>query len=255
MIAIDLQGKIAVVTGASGDLGRVIARTLAEAGADVAVHYGRSAEQAERTAATIRELGRRAITVPADVTCADDINALRDRVVAELGVPDIVVANAVIQYDWKPVLEQDITDYVSQFESCVLQTVHLVKAFMPAVIERGTGGRLIGINTECTIRTDPGTAAYVAGKRGMDGLYRILVNELGPHGITVNQVAPGWMRSDRIRAQEGDVQAGYAQSVPLKRAGDDQDIADAVTFLASDRADFISGAFLPVAGGRVMVSV
>jgi 3-oxoacyl-[acyl-carrier protein] reductase len=82
-----------------------------------------------------------------------------------------------------------------------------------------------------------------------------LAKEIGAHGITVNQVAPGWMRSDRIRAQSEDPQIGYAKNVPLRRAGDDQEIANLVAFLASDLASFISGAFIPVSGGTVMPTI
>src|SRR5690606_33100414 len=110
----------------------------------------------------------------------------------------IVVANAVIQYQWTSVLEQSPEDFQGQFDSCVMQSVYLAKAFIPQMQERGEG-RFIGINTECSMQNAPTQSAYVAGKRGMDGVYRVLAKEVGQYGITVNQVAPGWTISDRDR--------------------------------------------------------
>lgn len=200
MITIDLSGQIAIVTGGSGDLGRVMCRTLAAAGADVAVHYHSSESKAQDVADEITALGRRAITVRADVTDYASVLAMRDRVEAELGTANLIVNNAVVQYGWKSILDQDLADFDSQYESCVLHTVHMVKAFLPALIERGTGGRVIITNTECAMRCAANEGAYAAGKRGLDGIVRVLAKEVGPHGITVNQVAPGWMESDRVRA-------------------------------------------------------
>ena len=253
-LEIDLTDRVAVVTGGSGELGRVIARTLASAGAAVAVHYHQAEARAAALVEELRSAGRRAMTVQADVTSMASVESMRDAVAAELGTADVIVANAVIQYRWQPVLEQPIEDFESQFASCVLHSVHMVKAFVPAMIELGRG-RVIGINTECAMQCFPTQAAYAAGKRGMDGLYRVLARELGPHGITVNQVAPGWMVSDRHRTEGTERQPEYEAAVPLRRRGSDQDVANAVAFLASDLADFITGAFIPVCGGNVMPAI
>jgi 3-oxoacyl-[acyl-carrier protein] reductase len=252
---IDLSGKIAVVTGAAGELGRVISRTLAACGADVAVHYHTKREAAEALAGEIRAIGRRAVAVGGDITSGDAVNAMRDIVVAELGEADIIVNNAVAQiHPWQTVLEESVADYESQFRSCVLQNVLMAKAFVPGMIRKGRG-RVIGINTECATECFPTYSAYAAGKRGMDGVLRVLAREVGEHQITVNQIAPGWMISDRDRAEGREIQPGYAKKVPLGRRGADQDIANAVAFLASDLAAFITGAFLPVSGGSVMVGI
>ncbi|MEO7715347.1 MAG: SDR family oxidoreductase [Capsulimonas sp.] len=254
-LTLDLSGKVCVVTGATGELGRVMTRTLARCGADVAINYLRNVEMAETLVREVREMGRRAIAVQADVTDKTSVNAMRDQISAELGVADVIVNNAVIQYDWTSVLEQSVEDYESQFRSCVLHNVLMAQAFTPAMIERGTGGRVIGINTECAMQNFAGQSAYVAGKRGMDGILRILAKEIGEHQITVNQVAPGWMISDRDRASGTEENEGYASKVPLKRRGTDQDIANVVAFLASDLSGFITGAYIPVCGGNVMPAI
>lgn len=252
MIAIDLSGHLAVVTGATGELGRTMARTLAEAGADVAVHYLRRREEAEALAAELVRMGRRAGAFQADITEEASVYALRDAVADRLGAPDIVVNNAVIQcFPWRSVLEQPVADYDGQFRSCVMQNVLMAKAFVPAMIER-QWGRVIAINTECAMQAFAGQSAYVSGKRGQDGVVRALAREVGGHGITVNQVAPGATISDRARAEGTERLPEYEKNVPLGRRGTDREIAEAVVFLASDLAAFITGAYLPVCGGNVM---
>ncbi len=242
---IDLNDKVALVTGATGELGRVISRTLTQCGARVALHYHKNAE---RAAALQKELPG-SVVVQADVTKKDDIDRMRDEVIRSLGAPDIIVNNAVIQYGWTTVLQQSPDDYRSQFESCVLHNVLMAQAFVPGMIAKKRG-RVIAINTECAMQCTPSQSAYVSGKRGMDGVLRVLAKEVGEHGITVNQVAPGWMVSE-TRPEEGRPE-WYRNGVPLKRFGHDQEIANAVAFLASDLAGFISGAYLPVCGGNVM---
>jgi 3-oxoacyl-[acyl-carrier protein] reductase len=252
MLPIDLSGRAALVTGATGQLGRVMARTLAQAGADIIVHYNSNAEQAEKLVEEIRELNSRAIAVQADVTNKESVNALRKRTERELRPPDIVVANAVIQYQWTTVLRQPLSDYESQYLSCVKQSVLLAQTFVPAMVDK-KWGRVIGINTECSMQYSKTASAYISGKRGMDGVLRVLAREVGEHGITVNQVAPGWTISQGH--PESDSALGYRDQVPLKRRGTAQEIANVVAFLASDLASFITGAYIPVCGGNVMPAI
>jgi 3-oxoacyl-[acyl-carrier protein] reductase len=230
-------------------------RTLGAAGAAVALHYFRGEERARDLLEDLRSAGVRAMAVPGDVTDMASVDSIRAAVESELGPADIIVDNAVIQYDdWLPVLEQPLEDFESQFRSCVMHNVHMVKAFAPAMVGRGWG-RVIGINTECAMQCFPGQAAYASAKRGMDGVFRVLARELGPHGITVNQVAPGWMVSDKYRSEGSESQPEYEATVPLRRRGTDQDVANAVAFLASDLAGFITGAYVPVCGGNVMPTI
>jgi len=254
MIPIDLSGKIALVTGASGNLGKVMAVTLAQGGADVAVHYNRNRESAEKVGARIAKLGRRFCLITGDVSDAAAIDTMKKTVTAELGSPDIVVTNAVAQYPWKQILEQSVEHFDSQYRSCVLQNVLMAQAFTPAMIEK-KWGRIIAISTECVMQAGPTQGAYISGKKGMDALLRVLAKEIGMHGITVNQVAPGWTIGEQERIDGTQQQKGYEQNVPLRRRGEDTEIAQAVAFLASDLAAFITGVYLPVCGGNVMPCV
>jgi 3-oxoacyl-[acyl-carrier protein] reductase len=254
MLSIDLSGKTALVTGATGELGRVMARTLARSGARLVLHYHRASERAAALAHEIEALGVRAATVQADIGEAPGAERLVRAARESVGMPDIVVLNAVEQiHPWSSVLDESIEDYESQFRSCVLQAVLLSKAFVPHMRERGWG-RVIGINTECTMQMFETQSAYVAGKRGMDGVLRVLAREIGRFGVTVNQVAPGWTVSEKHEKEPAD-DAGYRKNNPLGRRGTDQEVANVVAFLASDLASYIHGAFVPVCGGNVMPTV
>ena len=252
MIPIDLSKKVAVITGGSGALGRVMVRTLAEAGADIAICYYRDAETAQRLQDEITAKGVRTIAVQADVTDQDSINTMRDVVSEGLGAADIIVNNAVVQYSWTSVLAQSPEDYESQFQSCVLHNVYMAQAFVPAMVEAGWG-RVIGINTECSMQNFANQSAYTSGKRGMDGVLRVLAKEVGEHGITVNQVAPGWTISEKSVSRESDEH--YWSRVPMQRRGTAQEIANTVLFLASDLASYITGVYIPVCGGNVMPAI
>jgi 3-oxoacyl-[acyl-carrier protein] reductase len=251
---IDLSNRTALVTGATGDLGRVMVRTLARCGANVVIHYLKNETKALELQEDIKSIGRKAITVQADITDFKSIMDMKGIILNSFRTLDIMVANAVIQYNWVSILEQQPEDYLSQFNSCVMQSVYLSKAFVPQMIERNYG-RIIGINTECSMQNFPGQSAYTAGKRGMDGIYRVLAKEIGEHQITVNQVAPGWTISDRDRDMNTVRNESYENKVPLKRRGTDQEIANIVAFLASDLASFITGAYIPVNGGNVMPGI
>jgi 3-oxoacyl-[acyl-carrier protein] reductase len=253
-LQLNLKNHLVLVTGATGQLGRIIARTLADCGADVVIHYHKQRDMAARLQQDLETRGARAVSVQADVTSSEDVVRMRDEIARSLGDPDIVVANAVVQYKWTTVLDQAVADYESQFRSCILQNVILAKQFAPAMMAK-KWGRFIAISTECAMQNQSGQSAYVSGKRGMDGLLRVLAREIGEHQITVNQVAPGWMISEAVRAASTERQAAYEKLIPLRRRGEDQDVANLVAFLASDLAKYISGAYISVSGGNVMPAI
>jgi len=254
-LSLDLSGHLVILTGASGELGRVMARTLAKAGADVALHYHANAAKASQLAEELYGMGVRTGIFQADVGDPASILSMRDSIVKSLGQPDIVVANAVSQiFPWESVLDESIADYEDQFRTCVLHNVNLAKAFVPAMKEK-KWGRYIGINTEVTMQLFETQSAYAAGKRGMDGVLRVLAREVGPQQITVNQVAPGWTISDKYRENGTSGDEGYVAQIPLRRRGSDQEVANVVAFLASDLASYITGAYVPVCGGNVMPRV
>ncbi len=254
MLKIDLSGRLAVITGATGQLGRVMADIFSDCGADIAVHYNSNSAKAAELVEMIRGKGRRAEAFQADITDYESVMAMQREIAGKLGNPQIVVCNAVIQYEWKPVLSQDIPDYYSQFESCVMQNVYMAKAFVPDMV-KNSYGRFIAINTECSAMCEANCSAYSSAKRGLDGFIRCFAKEVGEHNITVNQVAPGWTISYTDRENHTEKQEAYDSTVPLKRRGTDAEIANMAAFLASDLAGFTTGAYIPVSGGRVMPAI
>jgi 3-oxoacyl-[acyl-carrier protein] reductase len=251
---IDLTGKTALVTGATGQLGRVMAKTLAGCGANVVIHYLKNEAKALEIQQEIKALGARSFIIQANITDMSSMMEMKQKIYDLFERVDIIVANAVSQYSWTSILEQSPEDYLDQFQSCVMQSVYLSKAFVPQMITNNYG-RIIGINTECSMQHFPNQSAYVAGKRGMDGLYRVLAKEVGASQITVNQIAPGWTISEQDRDNHTEQQGDYEKTVPLNRRGTDQEIANTVAFLASDLASFITGAFIPVCGGNIMPAI
>ena len=251
---IRFDGKVVLITGATGQLGRVMVRSFADSGANVAIHYHKNEVMANSLMDEAVKMGRKAMTVQADVTDQEEINRMADNVKQTLGMPDIVVNNAVIQYQWTSILEQATEDFHSQFLSCTMHNVYMAKAFLPEMINRKEG-RFIGINTECAMLSNAYCGAYSSAKRGMDGLYRVLAKEVGPYGITVNQVAPGATISDRDRENGTEHIPEVEAAIPLRRRGTDIEIANVVIFLASDFASFITGAYIPVCGGNCMPAI
>ena len=202
--------------------------------------------------AELEKLGRKAFACQADITEKASVDHMHQQVETALGSPDILVTNAVIQYEWKTVLDQSPADYESQFRSSVLQNMLMAQAFLPAMIQK-RWGRVIGINTECSMQYGITQSAYISGKRGMDGLLRVLAREVGEHGITVNQIAPGWTLTEN--SPDSDSTKAYREKIPLRRRGTDQEIAHVVAFMASDLASFMTGAYIPVCGGNVMPGI
>ncbi len=260
MKSIDLSNKVALVTGGAGQLGRSIVRELAECGANVVICYYSKSEFAQKLKNEVQDkYGVKAMAVRTDVTDMSSILAMKEAVNKQLGTVDIIVNCAIIQYEWKTILEQEAKAYQSQFESSVLHGVYMAQAFVPDM-KAQRYGRVIGINTECTMQMLPYQSAYVSGKRGMDAIYRILAKEVGEYNITVNQVAPGWTISEgsgEVDGTEKNIRQDYTyiSTVPMKCRPSDTDIANSVCFLASDLAQFITGLYLPVCGGNVMPTV
>ncbi len=243
--------EVALVTGASRGLGAVIARELARDGWAVAVNYRSDEDGASAVVDAIRSDGGRAMGVRFDVTDADAIaNGLAD-IGKTLGPVDLVVNNATGPQPNKPLSEQDWQDYESQLAFFVKAPLLLLKACLPDWRTRGRG-RVINIGSEAAQTGPADFGHYAAAKSAMVGMTRSWANELGPDGITVNLVEPGFTPVERHADVTEAELDGYRQGVPLGRLGTPEDIAGAVAFLASDRADFVTGQRIPVNGGSCL---
>ena len=248
---IDLSGKSAVVTGGSRGLGRAIALRLARQGADVAFSYRGNEVAADETASGIEEAGREALAVQADVTDPAAAEALVKAALEAFGKVDILVNNAGITRDdlimrmsldaWREVLE---TNLFGAFYSIKAATRPMLKA---------RGGRIVNITSLSGQAGQTGQANYSAAKAGLIGLTKATARELASRGITCNAVAPGFVLTELTQGLPDALKAELTARTPLGRFGTAEEIADAVAFLASDEAAFITGQVLAVDGGLVMM--
>jgi len=248
----ELYNRVALVTGSSRGLGAAIARTLAERGARVAVNYFGSAALAEALASDIRARGGKAVAFKADVRDEDQVNHMVDDVRQAFGAPiDTLVCNATGPQPFRKVEELTWQDCLDQLEFFVKSPVLLTRAVLPAMKERQYG-RIIQIGSEVFEKGVPEFSNYVCAKGAQLGLTRSWAMELAPLGITVNLVAPGWIPTERHANDAQDAKDAYAAAVPMRHMGEPEDIANAVAFLASDAARFITGQKISVNGGNTL---
>ncbi|ASR38019.1 3-oxoacyl-ACP reductase [Prauserella marina] len=242
---------VALVTGGSRGLGAAIVRALASDGFAVAINYASSADAATSLRDEIVADGGSAEVFGADVTDEAEVADLHARVVARLGSVDTLVLNATGPQPMIPVAELTWQDLLDQLVFFAKSPVLLVTEVLPGMKERGWG-RIIQIGSEVVELGAPNQSAYVAAKGAQLGLTRSWARELGEFGITVNLVAPGWVPTERHDRVPASALRDYAKDVPLGHLGMPADVADAVAFLASERAAFITGQRLAVNGGNTL---
>jgi NAD(P)-dependent dehydrogenase (short-subunit alcohol dehydrogenase family) len=242
-----LQSKTALVTGASKGIGKGIALELARRGCDIAVNYNADEPGARQTAAEIEKLGRRAITVQANVGRSADVNAMFDRVLTEFPRLSILVNNAGVQ-TWKSLLELEEAEWDRVIDTN-LKGNFLCTQRAGRHMKDQHAGRIINIGSGCNKIAFPNLVDYTASKGGIEMFTKVAAAELGPYGITVNCVAPGAIEIERTKAEAPDYAGTWGPLAPMKRVGNPQDVAAAVCFLAADEAEFITGQTLYVDGG------
>ena len=243
-----LEGKVALVTGASRGIGRAIAEELAARGANVVVNYHSSAEAAEEVVRTIEEKGGAAVAVQADVSDFAAAQGLVKSTIDAFGQIDILVNNAGTTHDtlllmmkeeqWDRVID---TNLKSVFNCC--------KAAARPMVRRKQGGRIINISSVSGIVGQAGQANYAASKAGIIGFTKSLAKEVGSRNITVNAVAPGFVLTDLTAGLPDELVQQSLEYIPLRRWGELPEIANVVAFIASDQASYITGQVISVDGG------
>jgi 3-oxoacyl-[acyl-carrier protein] reductase len=243
-----LEGKVAIVTGAAQGIGRAIAENLAQAGADIAV-VDLNVTGAHETAAGVKRHGRRAIAIKANVAEWTDVKAMVEQVTNELGRLDILVNNAGITRDGL-LLRMKEEDWNLVLDVNLKGTFHCTKAVLPILMKRG--GAIVNIASIVGVIGNAGQANYAASKAAVIGFTKTVAREYASRKITVNAVAPGFIDTAMTGGLEKDVREALLKQIPLGRLGNPEDVAEAVRFLVSSSASYITGHVLHVNGGMLM---
>ncbi|HST04411.1 MAG TPA: 3-oxoacyl-[acyl-carrier-protein] reductase [Chloroflexia bacterium] len=249
-VALDLSGKMALVTGAGRGIGRAIALKFGAAGAKVAVNYNASEAQAAEVVAAIKDAGGEAQAVKADVSKADEVDAMVSALVKEWGRLDILVNNAGITRDNLMMrMSQDEWDAV--MDTNLRSAYFCTRAVLRSML-RNRWGRIISLSSVVGLTGNAGQANYAAAKAGIIGFTKSIAREVGGRNITANAIAPGFIETDITAGLPDTLKAEMLKTIPADRYGQPEDIANAVVFLGSDLASYINGQVLNVDGGMVM---
>jgi NAD(P)-dependent dehydrogenase (short-subunit alcohol dehydrogenase family) len=250
VLALDLDGKVAVITGGGRGLGQAAACALAEAGADIAL-LARSAEELAATARLIQEMGRRVLTLPTDVADEHAVEEAAAAVVEEFHHVDILVNNAGIA-PVAPLLELTLAELRRVLDVNVVGAFLCARAFGAHMVAQRKGA-VINIASVAGLGGDADLTAYCASKGAVIAFTKALAVEWARHGVTVNAVAPGYFRTDLNKKALDDVQIGpkIVKHIPLRRVGQPEELGPLIVYLASDAAAFMTGSVVVLDGGQL----
>jgi 3-oxoacyl-[acyl-carrier protein] reductase len=243
-----LNGKVAVITGASKGIGAAVAKAFAAEGAAVVVNYASSKADAESVVGVIAKAGGKAVAVQGDVSKSSEAQAIIDAAVTQFGRLDILVNNSGV-YGFSPIESITEEDFHRHFNTNVLGLLLTTKA---AVKHLGEGASIINIGSVVSSVTPPGSAVYTATKGAVDAITGVLARELGPRQIRVNSLNPGMVNTEGSRAAGfigSEFESGVVAQTPLGRVGQPDDIASIAVFLASDDSHWLTGEQLLAGGG------
>ena len=249
-LARDASRRVALVTGASRGIGRAVACGLAADGFDLALVYAGNADAAAEAVAACEASGATARAYRCDVSNADEAKATVDAVLADFGSVWALVNNAGITRDTLLARMKD-EDFARVLDVNLTGTFNMMRALTRPLM-RQRGGRIVSMSSVVGLMGNAGQANYAASKAGLIGLTKSVARELAPRGVTVNAVAPGFVRTDMTAALPEQVVERYEGQIPLGRLADPEEVADVVRFLVSDAAAYVTGEVIRVDGGMAM---
>ncbi|TSC23872.1 SDR family NAD(P)-dependent oxidoreductase [Corallococcus sp. Z5C101001] len=246
------QGQAVIVTGASRGIGKAIAIAFASEGADVVLNYGSNAEAARQAAAEVEATGRRCVLVPGSVASPDVPERLREAALSSFGRIDVLVNNAGISRDGH-LMMMPVPSWRETVDVNLHGAIACCQAVIGPMVEQGRGS-IINMSSTAGVRGRAGQVPYAATKGALIGLTKTLAGELGPQGIRVNCVAPGFVDTEMVSGlmNRPGVREGFIQATPIRRLGAVEDIAQATLFLASSESAYVVGEVLLVNGGLTM---
>lgn len=245
-----LDGKTALVTGASRGIGRAIALRLAAEGASIAINYAGNTAKAEETKAAIEAVGGKAALFQADVSDSAQVERMVAAVTEMFGTIDILVNNAGITRDGL-LMRMKEEDFDAVLDTNLKGIFHVTKAVSKLMMKK-RAGRIVNMASVVGIMGNAGQTNYAAAKAGVIGFTKSAAREFAARGITVNAVAPGFIATDMTAAMPEKAKEATLAAIPLRRMGEPEDVANAVAFLVSDQASYITGQVVKVDGGMVM---
>jgi 3-oxoacyl-[acyl-carrier protein] reductase len=247
-----MKGRVALVTGASRGIGAATAKLLAANGASVAVNYFRSEDAALAVVEEITKACGNAIAIRADVRDEKQVKAMVAGIENRLGPVDTLVSNAAIGFPVKPLTEFSWPEFESKLTGELKSVFFCCQAVLPKMIERKSGC-IIAVSSTLSRHASPGFIAHCTAKSGLDAFVRSLAEEVGPAGIRVNVIAPGLTLTDATAWLPEEQKTMIANMTPLQRVAKPEDVAGALLAMASDHSRFVTGCYVPVSGGLLML--
>lgn len=244
------MNKVAFITGGTRGIGRQIAVTLAKEGYDIAVNYMTLSDEVENTKVEIEKAGVRCVTVCGDVSKFEDTENMVKEVMNEFGRIDVLVNNAGITKDML-IMRMKKEDFESVIDVNLVGTFNVTKNVIPYMMKQ-RNGRIINVSSVVGISGNAGQTNYSASKAGIIGFTKSLAKEVGSRNILVNAVAPGFIATRMTEVLKDEVKEEISKTIPLKRMGTPQDVANVVKFLASDDSSYITGQVINIDGGMLM---
>lgn len=244
------MNKVAFITGSTRGIGKQIAITLAESGYDIAVNYRTENDDLKNTKKEIEEKGVKCFAVQGDVSSFEDCERFIKEIIDEYGKIDVLVNNAGITRDTL-LMRMKKEDFESVIDINLVGTFNVTKNVISYML-KARSGRIINISSVVGVSGNAGQTNYSASKAGIIGFTKSLAKEVGSRGILVNAVAPGFIETQMTEVLKDDVKDEIAKSIPLKRMGTPEDVANVVKFLASDDSSYITGQVINIDGGMLM---